>query len=302
MKSAVVTGATSMIGVALIEECVKNNTPVAAIVRPNTRRIDRLPDSDLISVYEYNLCDLEDADIEGFDGAVFYHFAWGDTEKLTRDDPILQEKNIKYTLDAVKLAKRCGCTTFIGAGSQAEYGPVDGIISYNTRPDPVIAYGMAKESARMLSSRLCDSYGIKHIWGRIFSVYGRYDNAGTMLVYAIQKLLAGDTAEFSAGLQPWDYLNEHDAGRAFYLLGDCDKAEGIYCIAYGKSCPLKEYILELGTQLDAVDRLHFAEPSEKKVYGLQADIEKLRKDTGFVAKVPFSEGISEMIKMYKEHI
>lgn len=300
-KGVVVTGATSMIGIALIEECVKNNIPVAAIIRPHTKRISRLPKTNLITIYESELSELSNVDIPSGLWDVFYHLAWSDTGKDTRDNPNLQEKNIKYTLDAVNLAKKLGCTTFIGAGSQAEYGPVDGVISPDTKTNPVIAYGMAKEAARMLSSRLCDIYGIKHIWGRIFSVYGRYDNEGTMLVYAIKKLLSGEMAEFSTGSQPWDYLNEYDAGRALYLLGKSENAKGTYCIAFGKSRPLKEYILELGRQLGAVDRLIFAKQGEKKDVGIQADIDKLKRDTGFVPEVSFSVGIQRMINAYKEN-
>lgn len=301
-KGVVVTGATSMIGVALIEECVKNNVPVIAIIRPHTKRINRLPQTNLITIYESELSELSKVDIRFGLWDVFYHLAWSDTEKNTRDNPILQEKNIRYTLDAVNLAKKLGCTTFVGAGSQAEYGPVDGVISPDTKTNPVIAYGMAKEASRMLSLRLCGIYGIKHIWGRIFSVYGRNDNDGTMLVYAIKKILSGEKAEFSAGAHPWDYLNERDAGRAFYLLGKSENAKGTYCIAFGKSRPLKEYILELGKQLGALDRLIFDEQGEKKEVGLRADIDKLKKDTGFVPEVSFSVGIQRMIRAYKENI
>lgn len=42
MKKIAVTGATSMIGIALIEECVKKNIEVSAIVR-KTKNINRLP-------------------------------------------------------------------------------------------------------------------------------------------------------------------------------------------------------------------------------------------------------------------
>ena len=34
----------------------------------------------------------------------------------------LQNLNVKYALDAVRLAKRLGCRRFIGIGPQAEYG------------------------------------------------------------------------------------------------------------------------------------------------------------------------------------
>ena len=38
MKKIAVTGATSMIGIALIEECVKKNIEVLAIVRKKTKK------------------------------------------------------------------------------------------------------------------------------------------------------------------------------------------------------------------------------------------------------------------------
>jgi len=41
MKKIAVTGATSMIGIALIEECVKKNIEVSAIVRKKTKNINR---------------------------------------------------------------------------------------------------------------------------------------------------------------------------------------------------------------------------------------------------------------------
>ena len=92
MNRIVVTGATSMIGVALIEEAIKNNVKVLAIVRENSLRINRLPKSDLIEIVS---CDIEELDSfpqikEKYD--VFYHFAWNYTDKGGRNNPILQAK------------------------------------------------------------------------------------------------------------------------------------------------------------------------------------------------------------------
>ena len=47
MKIAV-TGATSMIGCALIRECITNGTQVLAVVRRGTKRLERLPASPLV--------------------------------------------------------------------------------------------------------------------------------------------------------------------------------------------------------------------------------------------------------------
>ena len=113
-----------MIGLATINECLKNNVSVLAIVRENTTRLDRLPKSDLIKIINCNIDKLDSIDTNNLDTDydVFYHFAWGHTAKAERDNPLMQEQNVKYTLDAVKLASTLGCKKFIGAGSQAEYG------------------------------------------------------------------------------------------------------------------------------------------------------------------------------------
>ncbi|MGL5056170.1 MAG: NAD-dependent epimerase/dehydratase family protein, partial [Fusobacteriaceae bacterium] len=77
MKKVIVTGATSMIGVALIEECIKNNVYVTAISRKNSYNLKRLPKSDFIHIVE---CDINELDnlknICSKDYDVFYHLAW----------------------------------------------------------------------------------------------------------------------------------------------------------------------------------------------------------------------------------
>ena len=48
MKRVAITGATSMIGVALIEECIKHEIQVLAIIRKGSTRLSRLPKSSYI--------------------------------------------------------------------------------------------------------------------------------------------------------------------------------------------------------------------------------------------------------------
>lgn len=50
MNCILITGATSMIGVALIEEALANGTEVFAIVRNGSKRLGRLPCSPLLHV------------------------------------------------------------------------------------------------------------------------------------------------------------------------------------------------------------------------------------------------------------
>ncbi|MDC7278829.1 NAD(P)-dependent oxidoreductase [Butyrivibrio fibrisolvens] len=291
----VVTGATSMLGVALIKECIENKNTVLAIVREGSSRLARLPESEYLQVEYADLDGLDSFQGDGTPYDVFYHFAWGHTNKAERDYPLAQEDNIRTTLKAVELANKLGCKRFVGAGSQAEYGGCEGIISEETVPHPVTSYGIAKYSANMLSKRMCEQLGIKHIWARIFSVYGCYDNEGTMINYGIDKFLKGEEANFSAGLQTWNYLFESDAGRMFYLLGSKDIDAGIYHVAGNESKPLRQFIESISNQFVNA-KCNFAEPGDTVVYGIEPDTKKSYSNLGFTPAVSFEEGIKKVIE------
>lgn len=302
MRKIIVTGATSMIGAALIRESIKRETEVLAIVREHSPHIDRLPESKLLKVYECDLSSLDAINDVSDTYDVFYHMGWGHTSKEERNNPILQEPNIKYTLDAVNLAKRLGCRKFIGAGSQAEYGRVNAVITPDTPVNPLTAYGMAKYSAGIMSSKLCEQSGLIHIWTRIFSVYGCYDREETMISYAVDRFLKGETAKFSSGEQMWDYLYEDDAGRMFYLIGELVNKNQVYCIASGESKPLKEYIMELRDVCQPGGNCEFAKKEDDKcTIGLQADINSLVRDIGYKPEISFKEGIERVICWRKSY-
>lgn len=307
MKKVAITGATSMIGVATIKECIKNNIEVLAIVQRQSKKLGRIPDSPLITLCECNLDELQELRAgrdekeknDMYD--VFYHFAWGFTAKLTRDNPALQAQNIQYTLDAVRLAQRLGCQKFIGAGSQAEYGIVHEVIDARTKAAPVSSYGIAKHAAGLLSAKLCAQYGMTHIWGRIFSVYGCNDSEETMLSYAVRHFLHQEKALFSAATQYWDYLFEEDAGKILYLLGEKSDKDGFYRIAYGESRPLKEFILELKDLFPGDPQCEFGSSADAgRLVSLQADIDDLVSEIGYRPGIPFGEGISRVIAYWKE--
>jgi nucleoside-diphosphate-sugar epimerase len=158
MKSIALTGATSMIGTALIKQCIQNNIKVLAFVRSGSSRINRMPNSDLVTVIE---CDLDG--LAGFETPsdiplpidVFYHIGWDATDKQRRNSCDKQLKNIKYTLDAVQLTKRLGCKRFIGTGSQAEYGNSHQPLNAAVPVNPEMAYGVAKYAAGKLSQIEC---------------------------------------------------------------------------------------------------------------------------------------------------
>ena len=192
MKKAVITGATGMIGITLINYLLEKNIGVLAIIRENSSNKSKLPRNKNLKIVECNLNNLNNLDVEECDYDVFYHFAWDGTFGDDRNNLYKQNLNIKYTLDAVELANRLGCKTFIGAGSQAEYGRVSGLISPDTSTFPENGYGIAKLAAGQMSRIYSKKYNIKHIWTRIFSVYGPYDGEKTMVMSSLRNMITKD--------------------------------------------------------------------------------------------------------------
>ena len=107
MKRIVVTGATSMIGTALIEECLRHDVEVYAVVRADSSKKDRLPRDKRVHLIDGSLEDLsmlpgrisEKCD-------TFYHIAWGNTGENRNRSSELQSRNITYTLEAVQVLRQ----------------------------------------------------------------------------------------------------------------------------------------------------------------------------------------------------
>ena len=96
MKKIVVTGATSMLGVATIDECLKNDTEkIYAVVRNESPNLYRLPnDERVVKVY----CQISDygnlPNIINDSCDVFYHMAWDGTGVRRGESVIGQSENI----------------------------------------------------------------------------------------------------------------------------------------------------------------------------------------------------------------
>ena len=306
MKRAILTGGTGMLGLALIRLLIQKQIEVLVIIRPNSKRRKSIPDSPYVTVMECDLADLsrlKDKITNTYDA--FFHFAWDGTYGEARNNMHLQNQNVRSTLDAVELAKATGCKTFLGAGSQAEYGRVDGVkLGPGTPVHPETGYGIGKLCAGQMSRILCQQLEIKHIWVRILSTYGPYDGQHTMVMSGIIKMLNRERPQYTKGEQMWDYLYCDDAARAFYLAAEQGKDGAVYCIGSGQIRPLSEYITIIRDTIDERIEIGFGEIPyyDKQVMYLCADIENLTADTGFQPEISFEEGIRRTVEWYRQQL
>jgi len=295
VKSIVITGATGMIGSAIARCALEQGMEVLCIIRKHTRRGDNLPKSDKLKIIYADLSEYAALELTG-DYDTFYHLAWEETVGAFRDSAEAQVKNIRYSLDAVRLAKRLGCKKFVGVGSQAEYGAVTEPLRPETPALPESSYGITKYTAGKLSGQLCAQLEMRFNWVRVLSVYGPMDGTHTLIMYTINELRAGRSPEFTKCEQIWDYLYSDDAARALLAIGAKGADGKTYPLGSGRARRLSEYLESLKNIVNPAGVLQFG---KKEYYPHQpmylcADISELTADTGWTPEVSFEEGIGRL--------
>lgn len=308
MDTIVITGATSMLGIATLRAALDDGVKrIYAVVRADSLNNDRLPKDDRIIKVE---CDLGEYDLlkdrikEKCEA--FYHFAWEPSQKeksLRFYDVETGYRNMGYFLQAYQAAFDLQCKNFVGAGSQAEYGDLRQDIQ---RPEdmtnPITSYGIAKDMTRRMLMIKSREYAVNVQWVRIFSVYGTLDRKDTLISSVLAKLVKDTSIDLTECIQMWDYLFESDAGRAIYFIGKDSKQSDIYCLGSGKAKRLKEYIVEMKEIVGSKSELHFGQIPYSKgaVMSLQTDITKIIENTGWDGPgVDFEEGIKAILKSLK---
>lgn len=304
VKKIVITGATSSLGTALVDECIKRNIEVLALVNPGSKNIDRITRADNVVIRECSLDALSKYESIGATYDAFIHLAWAATAgEAARNLITPQTLNILHSIDAVELAERLGCNVFIGAGSQAEYGRTDEVLTEETITRPETAYGMAKLCAGQMTRLACKQKGIRHIWTRILSAYGPNCQPQTVLNYTLTELLCDRRPSLSGGDQIWDFIYTGDVARALLLLTDKGRDGEVYVIGSGSARSLREYLIEAREVVMRVSKKEVPELGlgdkaygENTVMHLACDISKLMVDTGFHCDTSFEDGIIETIK------
>ena len=305
MMRVVITGAGSFLGQALVR-CLAEREPGAVETIQLRHSFEDAPEQ---------LPEHADA---------WVHFAWAGVGSAGRSDRRIQDYNIEMSMAALKKAAELGCTRFLFAGSQAEYGkarPVEetaakgmssegtsgGGIVLRQREDavcmPQSEYGRAKLAFGQRAARWAADWNaddvpqtLRLIHMRIFSVYGPGDHEGSLIRSCMEHFRKNEPMELGNCTQDWDYLYIDDAARAVSLLLLSETAEGIYNIASGDIRPLRDYVSEIKALLHSRSELRFGTRGDNAegAVSLRPSVRRLREETGFQPRICFAEGIRRL--------
>lgn len=295
------TGATGAIGLSLIEELSARFCDILVLASPGSHR-NRLLATLAAPGIRWQECGLADyssfSTNDRFDAMI--HMAWsGGTDRWNID---LNLHSARQCVEAVRLAARLGCTTFIGTGSQAECGMQTSPLTAEMPCRPNTPFGAAKNVARDLARiEAAQMPGMRFLWARILSVYGPRDRESALVTAAVRQLIRGELPMFTSGTQIWDFLYADDAARAIadMLNGGIDGQT--YVVGSGSPRPLREYLEKLLNFFGVSPDLCIGKLSAEAYTPnyLAADITLLQKHLDWYPRVEFDEGIKRTIAYCK---
>ena len=234
---------------------------------------------------------------------VVYHLAWAGSASKSRDDPRQLTENVSEALDLVELAAGAGAATWVGLGSQAEYGPTGAVLDESTPTMPATAYGAAKLSAGLRTGELCKRRSLKHVWLRLLTAYGPADNPAYLVPYVILSLLRGVRPAMTEGSQPTDLLHVADACHALRTAALVDSCAGTYVLASGVQPSVRQVALLIRDMIDPRLEIGFGDvvPGVSPT-GLRGDPRALKAASGWSPKVSLEEGLAGCVDWYRQNL
>lgn len=295
-----VTGASGFLGSYLVEDLLARRHEVAVLLRPSSSqwRLDGIYHQlQVITGSLENLDALRPA-LEAFTPDAVVHLAWQGVAGAERNSPV-QGRNVADTVGLVQLAAEARAKVFVGAGSQAEYGPYQRAIREDDITHPTTLYGMAKLAAGSMAIHLSKERGLRAAWLRIFSTYGPKDADHWLIPSTIRNLRSGRHMALTACEQQWGFLHARDAAAAFRLAITDPTAAGVFNVGSPEAPPLRNTVMRLRDLISPDAVLGFGELAYRpdQVMVLAADVSRMLA-LGWRPEVSLDEGLRETVSWH----
>lgn len=294
-----VTGATGGVGSFVVQELLAQHFEVACLVRDQIKIKHSAVRCVLGDLMDINAIETQFAE---FKPDVIVHLGWIGVDQKEKSNPG-QIHNLQAAVDLLRLAKKYGTKSFIGMGSESEYGVHNKKIDEQASVQPLSKYAIAKLATGLMCEKICRDSEINFVWLRLFSAYGPGDRAGSLMSLLIKTLLEKKPMNLSKCEQVWDYVHMQDIAQLISLIAKNSKESGFFNLGGGKAQVLKKIVLNIAAQIDPQADLRFGEIAYGPTQNmhLEADISKLKKVYGWEPKISLEKGLSETIAWHRQN-
>jgi nucleoside-diphosphate-sugar epimerase len=162
---------------------------------------------------------------------------------------------VEASLSLLRAFAQSGGSRCVTAGTCAEYDWTHAIcIEESTPCRPATLYGACKHALQLIQTSLSARMGISSAWGRIFHLYGPFEEQRRLVPSVILALLHNKPAVVHTGNFSRDFLHVADVARAFVALLD-SSIEGTVNIGSGSAVTHREVAEKIAALIGRSEKL-----------------------------------------------
>lgn len=301
MNRVIVTGATGFIGCQVLAPLVRRNFEVHALYH-------RTQPDEPAADWAWHACDLFDEKsvanlFESVQPMGLLHFAWDTTPGSYWTNPA----NLTWTGTTLRLLeafRKNGGKRVVIAGSSAEYDwkTDQSLDEFRSALSPQKLYGKCKNALREIVQEWAMQEKISWAWGRIFNVFGPWENPNRLVPKVTRALLAGEEVKFDRGAALRDFMHVADAGEAFAALF-ASTATGPVNIGSGEAVSIREMVSMIAHQLEKTRQVVFDTLSnpEDEHPRVIASVRRLREEVGWKTSRTLEERLRETCLWWSDY-
>jgi nucleoside-diphosphate-sugar epimerase len=219
---------------------------------------------------------------------VLIHCAWLGSDRSSRLNPEIQQKNLSVTNRIVKIQKKVGIPKIIGVGSQDELLDGEQPWSDHAKVSPLSEYAKVKHQTYNIFKENIDNF----TWARLFSVYGKNDKRDWIIPVAVQALKNSSGVTFGECSKNWSLTHVNDISTAFETI-IVENITGIVNVSDTNAPSLRNH-LELLQSLAKKEIFDFkANNINEREVSISSGI---LENAGWKVRISREEGFLELLK------
>lgn len=297
---ALVTGGAGFIGSHLSERLLALGCEVVIVDNLSSGRLKNLDvfkNHPALSFHRVDIRNLEE--LKGCFSRidwVFHLAGLADIVPSIEAPDLYFSVNVQGTLNVLECARAAKIKRFIYAASSSSYGIPDAYPTPETAPiNPQYPYALTKYMGEELVVHWARTYKLPSLSLRLFNVYGPRSRTtgayGAVFgVFLAQKIHGQPFTVVGDGQQTRDFTYVADVAEAFICAAKSELSGEVMNVGSGDHYSVNRLVELLGGEVVHIPK----RPGEPDC--TFADVRKIQRVVGWKAKVPFEEGVGNMLK------
>lgn len=300
-ETALVTGANGFIGRAMVKKLLSEGYEVYALVTDEAPLMELSCDElHIIKVFFEDYPNI--SEIIGREINIVYHFAWAGVSGEAVKDYSMQLKNAEYSVVLLEQAIKLNAKKYILASSMNVIEVISYLSEKSIKPRYTVIYATAKLAAEMICKTIAYNRGIEFNCGLVSMAFGENNYGRTIPNVVMSHMLRKEKPKLIEGNNLYDLIYIDDVVDAFFAIGKKGINQKTYYIGHKKLKTFRELIIDIRDTLAPEQELTFGEIKESNSFDFsKVDLDELERDTGFVAKADFKEGILKTANWIKSN-